>query len=65
MDFTQKQINIISNALLCYKDESYEAEDEIEDLEKLINQFSDLEELPGQVHKIMENLNKISTVKEQ
>lgn len=59
MNFTQKQISIISNALLCYKDESYETEDEMEDLEKLINKFYDLEELPEQVHKIMENLNKI------
>ena len=62
MNFTQKQINIISNALLCYKDESYETEDEMEDLEKLINKFSDLEELPAQVHKIIENLNNISNV---
>ena len=59
MNFTPKQISIISNALLCYKDESYETEDEMEDLEKLINKFSDLDELPEQVHKIMENLNKI------
>lgn len=64
MNFTQKQISIISNALLCYKDESYETVDEMEDLEKLINKFADLEALPEQVHKIMENLNKISTVKE-
>jgi hypothetical protein len=62
MNFTPKQISIISNALLCYKDESYETEDEMEDLEKLINKFSDLEELPAQVHKIMENLNNISNV---
>lgn len=46
MNFTQKQIRIISNALLCYKDESYETEDEMEDLEILIKKFADLEELP-------------------
>lgn len=59
MNFTQKQISIISYALLCYKDEGYVTEDEIEDLEKLENMFADLVELPEQVHKIMENLNNI------
>ena len=39
---------------------SFEMEDEMEDLEKLINKFSDLEELPEQVHEIIENLNKIT-----
>ena len=60
MTFTPKQIKIISNALLCYKDESYDTPDESEDLEKLINLFADLDELPEQVHRIMENLNKIT-----
>lgn len=44
MNFTQKQIEIIRNALICYRDEGYETEDEIEDLEKLLNKFADLEE---------------------
>lgn len=60
MNFTPKQISIISSALLCYRDEGYETADEMEDLEKLINKFSNLEELPEQVHEIMENLNKIT-----
>lgn len=60
MNFTPKQISIIFNALMCYRDESYETEDEMEDLEKLINKFADLEELPEKVHKIMENLCKIT-----
>lgn len=60
MVFTQKQIQIISNALLCYIDEGYQTEDEKEDLEVLINKFADLNELPEKVHKIMENLNKIT-----
>lgn len=60
MVFTQKQIQIISYALLCYKDEGFQTEDEMEDLEKLENMFADLNELPEKVHKIMENLNKIT-----
>lgn len=60
MNFTQKQISIISNALLCYKDESYVTADEMEDFENLENMFADLVELPDQVHKIMENLNNIT-----
>lgn len=59
MNFTPKQINIIYNALLCYRDESYETADEIEDLEKLINKFSDLEELPEKVHEIMNKLKNV------
>ena len=41
MNFTQKQIEIIRNALICYRDEGYETED----LEKLLNKFADLEEI--------------------
>lgn len=48
-NFTQKQISIIYNALLCYRDESYETADEMEDLEKLLNVFDNLEELPEKV----------------
>lgn len=59
MNFTQKQIEIIHYALICYRDDGYQTEDEIEDLEKLLNMFADLEKSPEQVHKIMENLNKI------
>ena len=60
MVFTQNEIRVISNALLCYMDESLETDDEREDLNNLINKFKDLEELPDQVHRIMEKLNKIT-----
>lgn len=43
MNFTPNQINIIHNALICYKDECFVMPDKKEDLKKLINKFAELE----------------------
>ena len=42
MNFTPNQINIIYNALVCYKDECFIMPDKKEDLEKLLTKFADL-----------------------
>lgn len=62
MNFTQKQIKIIYEALICYKDVPFYDVDEDywKELEKLTSMFENLNDLPEQVHKIMENLNKIT-----
>lgn len=50
MNFTPNQINIIYNALICYKDTCFVMPDKKEDLEKLLNTFSDLEKSQQKVH---------------
>jgi hypothetical protein len=42
MNFTPNQINIIYNALICYKDTCFVMSDKKEDLEQLLNKFADL-----------------------
>lgn len=42
MNFTPNQINIIYDALSCYKDTCFVMPDKKEDLETLLNQFADL-----------------------